>query len=272
MLSFIKNELKQFNIELVSSLKLNECEIRKPYLLERAGIGDGSVVIFAVPYLSKKAIGERNISSYAVSRDYHIFFDLLFEKVISNLKQIYPNNIFVGFTDHSPINEIKAAAKSGLGVVGNNHILITEKYSSYIFIGELITDAILPSFAQEIHICEECGACKSACPVGLNTSECLSALTQKKGILNDAEKLLIVNHGCAWGCDICQQACPHTKKAIQKGSIYTDIDFFNNDLTPLLTSEIIENMDDNEFKMRAYSWRGKDTIKRNLEFLEGKDK
>ena len=179
MLSFIKNELKKFNIELISSLKLSECEIKKPYLIEREGITDGSVVIFAVPYLSKEAFGERNISSYAVSRDYHIFFNLLFEKVIGELKLHYPEHKFAGFTDHSPINEIVAAAKAGLGIIGENHMLITKKYSSYIFIGEIITDAFLPSLSGAPESCEKCGICKRACPVNLNVEGCLSALTQK---------------------------------------------------------------------------------------------
>lgn len=271
MLSFIKNELKKFNIELISSLKLSECEIKKPYLIEREGITDGSVVIFAVPYLSKEAFGERNISSYAVSRDYHIFFNLLFEKVIGELKLHYPEHKFAGFTDHSPINEIVAAAKAGLGIIGENHMLITKKYSSYIFIGEIITDAFLPSLSGAPESCEKCGICKRACPVNLNVEGCLSALTQKKGELTKEEKSAIKNSGCAWGCDICQQVCPHTQKAIKNGTVFSEIDFFNTNLTPLLTSEDIEEMDTDAFKIRAYSWRGKETIKRNLKILEGKE-
>ena len=272
MFSFIKNELEQFNIDLISCLKISECEVRKPYLLEREGIYDGSVIIFAVPYLSPEAYGERNVSSYAVSKDYHYFFKSLFDKVIGNLKSRFPEYKFAGFTDHSPINEIAAASLAGLGVIGENHMLITEKYSSYIFIGEIITNAYLPSLAQRIQSCNRCGSCRAACPVALDTSKCLSALTQKKGILTDEEKVTIKSTCCAWGCDICQQACPHTKKAFENGTLFTKINFFNSDLTPILTSSQIEKMDDNEFQMRAYSWRGKETIKRNLEIIEGKEK
>lgn len=272
MLSFIKNELEQFNIDLISCLKISECELRKPYLLECEGIYEGSVVIFAVPYLSYDAWGERNVSSYAVSRDYHYFFKSLFDKVIGNLKSQFPEYKFAGFTDHSPINEIAAASRAGLGVIGENHMLITEKHSSYIFIGEIITDAKLPPFAKEIQSCIGCGLCRKMCPVGLDTAKCLSALTQKKGVLTNEEESTIKSSNCAWGCDICQQVCPHTKKALENGTLFTKINFFNTDLIPILTSSHIDKMNDNEFQMRAYSWRGKDTIKRNLEILEGKEK
>ena len=39
--------------------------------------------------------------------------------------------------------------------------------------------------------CEHCGACKRACPTGILRGEgvdCLSAITQKKGTLEDSEK------------------------------------------------------------------------------------
>ncbi len=271
MFAYIKSELEKLNIELVSSIPLSECEITRPYLLEKKGIRDGSVIIFAVPYLAESKDKKSNISAYAISRDYHLFFASLFENLLNKLKDKYPDNNFAGFTDHSPINEIKAAAKSGLGVIGKNHLLITEKYSSFVFIGEIITDAILGSYAQEIEYCHNCGHCASACPVGMDIERCLSSITQKKSELNEEEISLIKKHGCAWGCDICQKACPYTLKAINNGTIYTDVDFFKNERTPFLTSEIIEEMNDEEFKARAYSWRGKKVIKRNLEIIEGKE-
>lgn len=271
MLDFIKTELKKNNIDLVSCLHLDECEIKRPYLLDKNGIEHGSVIIFAVPYLSKVAFGKRNVSSYAVSPDYHAFFISLFNTIIPVLKEHFPDKKFAGFTDHSPINEIKAAANAGLGVIGTNHLLLSEKYSSYVFIGEIITDAILPSFFTETKHCIDCKKCLATCPVGTDINRCLSSLTQKKGDLNEDDKALIKEHKCAWGCDICQEVCPYTQKAFKNGTIFTSIDFFNNDLTPSITSESIEKMTENDFKARAYSWRGKQVILRNLKILEEKE-
>lgn len=270
MLDHIKKLLKKYNIELSSSLLLSECEIKRPYLLERNGIDmqSGSVVIFAVPYLTEKSLGKRNISSYAVSRDYHIFFKDLFDSIISDLREKYPHHRFAGFTDHSPINEIDAAARAGIGVRGVNHLLITDKYSSYVFLGEIITDTILPSYASEPRSCTHCGRCIASCPCISDISLCLSSLTQKKGELNDGERKKIKESGCAWGCDICQNVCPYTLSAIKNGTIFTPIDFFKESATPILDSKMIENMSDEKFRERAYSWRGKSTIIRNLKILE----
>ena len=272
MFAFIKSKLEKMNIDLISCISLDECEIIKPYLLEKQGIKSGSVIIFAVPYFSSCDDGKSNISAYAQSRDYHLFFSSLFENLLKELKEKYPENKFVGFTDHSPINEIKAAAKSGLGVLGKNHLLITEKYSSFIFVGEIITDADLESHSKEIENCDNCGLCQAACPIGMEITKCLSSITQKKGDLTVDEIDKIKKHGCAWGCDICQNVCPHTKKAFKNGTIFTEIDFFKTERTPFLTSNMIEEMSDEEFSKRAYSWRGKKVIKRNLTLLEGGEK
>ena len=271
MLDFVKNELLKLNIDTISCLSLDECEITRPHLLEKTGITNGSVIIFAVPYLTPNCPSGRNVSSYAISKDYHIFFKDLFSSLIGKLQQKYPDNIFVGFADHSPINEISAAAKAGLGIIGVNHLLITEKYSSYVFIGELITDAVLPSYADEIKHYINCKKCVLACPVHTNVDSCLSAITQKKGDLKEYEIAQIKKSGCAWGCDICQEACPYTEKAIQNNTIYTSIEFFKTDLTPTLTNADIDNMSDELFSQRAYSWRGKKVISRNLKILEEKE-
>ena len=77
MLEFIKTELKKHNIYLISSINLDSCTIKRRYLLKKSGISEGTAIIIAVPYLTKISAGERNISSYAVSKDYHIFFKSL---------------------------------------------------------------------------------------------------------------------------------------------------------------------------------------------------
>ena len=270
MLDYVKTLLNQQNIDLVASLRLEECTVKRAYLLEKHGISSGSVIIFAVPYLCETD-GKKNISSYAASRDYHSFFATLFGNLIENLKSKYPNNAFVGFSDHSPIDEIEAAARAGLGILGKNRLLITEKYSSYVFLGELITDAVLPTSAGEIKFCINCGKCTKACPMTRDNIPCLSSLTQKKGELTEIEQEMIKKYASAWGCDICQEVCPYTERAIKTGSIYTNIEFFKESRTPHLTSEAIENMSDEEFLARAYSWRGRQTILRNLKILKGED-
>ena len=49
MLNFLSEYFAERKIDLFAPISLSECEIRKPYLLERAGISDGTAVLIAVP-------------------------------------------------------------------------------------------------------------------------------------------------------------------------------------------------------------------------------
>lgn len=269
MLSKIERELYARGIDTIGTLPLSECRILRPYLLEKFGLSEHEelfAIIFAIPYYTH--CEEKNISSYAVPRDYHLFCRELFDGILPILRSVHPSYRFEGFADHSPIDEIHAAALAGIGLLGENGLLITQKYSSYVFLAEIITDAPIDVQGERrIEGCEGCGKCLASCPME-KCGVCLSALTQKKGGLSDDEQKLIIEHGSAWGCDICQQVCPHTERAIKNGTIYTDIDFFKSSRVPVLTSDILDNMDESDFKQRAYSWRGRDTIRRNLLLLE----
>lgn len=274
MINRIKELLENEGIFIYGFCPLDKCIIKKQYLLDKAGIGDGFAVIFAIPYYTRACEEKRNISAYAVGRDYHLFVKELEGRILSELKSSFPNTRFALFADHSPIDERDAAAKVGLGIFGKNRLLITEKYSSYIFLSELIVGAPLPdgNFEEkEIKYCEDCGLCQKACPwLGGECDECLSALTQKKGELNKNEKALIKKYSL-WGCDICTEVCPHTKKAKSDGTVYSPINFFNENAISYLTYEKIADMSDGEFEKRAYSWRGRETILRNTEIAKKGD-
>ena len=271
---YLKSLLAKENIFLVSSLPMTECRVLREYKLSRRGFEDISslnVYMLAVPYKCRDTFG-RNISEYAISNDYHTYFKDLFDRITRSLSEKYPNYRFFGFSDDSPIDEVHAAARSGIGVIGKNNLILTKPYSSYVFLGEIISD-----IPESIHTlsaiegCINCGACQKACPKS-EIGVCLSYLTQKKGALSESESSAIKKYGSVWGCDICQSVCPYTKKAIASGKIYTDIEFFKVSRTPNLTREIIENMSDEEFLKRAYSWRKKETVLRNLDIIyKGKE-
>lgn len=266
---YLKELLDARGISLISSIPLSECKLMREYKLTRCGLDTGDnlcVYMIAVPYKCRE-VKSPSISEYAVCRDYHHFYNNLFLEITKKLEEKFEGYKFCGFADSSPIDEIHASARSGLGIIGKNNMLITEKYSSYVFLGEIITNYPESIFTlTEISECENCGACQRVCPKQ-RYGVCLSALTQKKGVLSIEEENIIKKYGSAWGCDICQAVCPHTKKAINENSIYTNIDFFSEQLTPHPTRESIENMSDSEFALRAYSWRKKETIIRNLDIL-----
>ena len=268
MFSFFTEILQKNAIDCFAPIPLSSCRILRPYLLEREGIKDGTVILMAVPYLTAAATApDRNLSAYAVSRDYHGFFAELFDSLLPLLRKKFPEHRFAGFADHSPIAEVEAAARAGLGVIGENGLLITERYSSYVFLGEIVTDAHIDCNVGEIGTCEGCGACRRACPMH-TLGTCLSALTQKKGDLTADEQEAILKYGSVWGCDICQEVCPHTRSALESGSILSPVPYFGESSIPHLTTSILDSLSDADFRARAFAWRGRDTVRRNLALFE----
>lgn len=272
MFAFLSNFLANEKIDLWGALPLSSCTIHKPYLLEREHIQSGTVILLAIPYYTEACDDPgRNLSAYAVSRDYHSFFKDLFERLLPTLRERFPAHRFAAFADHSPIDEREAAAKAGLGVFGKNHLLLTEKYSSYVFFGELITDAVLPTREVAPQQCIGCNKCMQACPMNHGCPTCLSALTQKKGVLTAEEEAILLRYGSVWGCDLCQEVCPYTEQAKKRGSIHSPIPFFAKECLPHLTEEALLSMSNEAFSTRAYSWRGRETILRNLKLMKEKE-
>lgn len=218
-----------------------------------------TVIVACFPYLlDDPAYKNRNISKYAVVTDYHKVAIERLTKATDMLREVYCGNEFEVFADNSPIPEVRAACAAGLGVCGLNTLLITEKYGSYVFIGEIVTDLEIGAVAAEYKSCIGCGKCIDACPAksisksDFNSKTCLSAVTQKKGELSEAEEKLMKECGCVWGCDICQDVCPMNKNAAT-----TEIEEF-------LSSPAANVSAGCELENRAYEWRGRKVIERNI--------
>ena len=79
-------------------------------------------------------------------------------------------------------------------------------------------------------------------------------------------------YSSVWGCDICQEVCPHTKQALKDKTIFSPIPYFLENTIPYLTKEILDAMTDEEFETRAYAWRTRAVISRNLDLLEMNDR
>jgi len=266
------------------AIPLSICRQSRGYLLDKAGIPPtGTAILFAIPYLIPSEVSHphRNLSLYAVPRDYHGYIKELEATVLPSIQRMFPDNTFILFSDHSPIYEVDAAARAGLGIVGTNGLLITPNYGSFVFIGEVITDADYtsvtgheaPEFPADPPTCEQCGACVRACPAGCcdhDRSNCLSALTQKKGGLTPDEEAAVLRGGLAWGCDACQLSCPHNIRVIEKGQD-TTIPYFVEERKLRLDSAQLSLMSDDAFGLRAYAWRGRAVISRNLALLEGQE-
>ncbi len=267
----MKRIFAEEGIECFGVLPFSACHLRRPDLIERHGISASeiqSAVMFLIPYYVND--GKGNISLYARSGDYHAFTEGLFSRVLPKLEAAYGGRFF-GFADKSPIEENAAASMAGLGVIGDNYMLISPVYGSFVFLGELLSTVSPETLGYDGHAfavmsCPHCGACKRACPMTESGLDCLSAVTQKKGELSEAERAYLKKYGSAWGCDICQLACPMNKAVIESGK-ETPIAFFKKDRIPVLTKDILDAMSEEEFRARSFSWRKRAPLERNLEIL-----
>lgn len=262
--SFFEKE----KIEYFSVLPYSLCRETAPEIMARESFLPKSVIIFLVPYYTGAGV---NISRYAVSRDYHIAIREISSRLIALLSEKFPESSFRAYGDHSPLDERHAAISAGLGILGENGLLINEKYGTYVFIADVVTDISPKALGakdtpEALRFCTRCGACKKACPTGILRGEgndCLSFITQKKGELSKEEAALMREYNTAWGCDECQSVCPYNKNAKT-----TPVPFFYEERIENLTAEILSSMSKAEFNSRAFAWRGRKTVERNLKILE----
>ncbi len=227
-----------------------------------------SIIVCLFNYCS----GEKSvISEYALGEDYHI---VIKNRLLPVLDLLEKNGyIAESFTDNSPFSERHLAYLAGLGFFGMNGMLINKEFGSKFFIAGIVTDCELEEDSPiDNDMCMQCTKCIKACPGGaigenfeFDEKRCASFLTQKKGELSKEEENIIKKSGYVWGCDVCQNVCPYNYS--QK---HTNIHEFINDNKSL--SDIDEDMTNAQFKKlfgdKAYSWRGKSVLIRNMKIFK----
>lgn len=156
------------------------------------------------------------ISRYALCRDYHAVVKEKLAAILDAVKKEFPAADGKPFCDTSPLMEKELARLAGLGFRGKNTLLLSRQAGSYFFLGGLALNLALQPDQPSEDSCGACEQCVKACPTRalqngrLDAGRCLSYwTTQAKWIIpaEAAEK----NPGWAYGCDICQEACPQNK-------------------------------------------------------------
>ena len=229
-----------------------------PLLVRPNRLPEGAkrVIAAAFPYrLPEEYYAGRNISRYAVPRDYHVVCGERLERACALLRAAYPGEKFIWFCDNSPLPEVELAQRAHLGVRGKHNLLITQDYGTWVFLGEIVTTAALPvSGSLPLpNPCENCAApCVAACPVGtFDKAKCLSAITQRKGELEPEDEDQLRRASTAWGCDLCQEACIANQNAR-----IDPLPEFLTDTVACVTAQT-------PVAGRAYAWRGEGVIRRN---------
>ncbi len=154
------------------------------------------------------------VSKYAYGQDYHFVIKEKLKELLFSIQSNIGDVSGRAFVDSAPVLDKAWAAKSGLGWIGKNSNLLTQKVGSFFFIAELIIDLDLEYDSPTTDHCGTCTACIDACPtqaiVGphvVDGSKCISYFTieLKENIPNDLKGKF---DDWIFGCDICQDVCP----------------------------------------------------------------
>lgn len=232
-----------------------------------------SIIVCAFPYFVEDVV-DSNLSKYCYGMDYHIVVKEKLQQIADYIDSEIEGFQYMIFADNGPLVDRYLASVSGIGYYGINNNIITDEYGSFVFIGYIINNYYFESDKKSEKSCAKCGKCIKSCPgkailgnFEMNPKKCLSYITQKKEDLSEDEKIALKNNKKIFGCDICQDVCPHNI-SISK----TNIKEFKEELIYNLKEEEINNISNKEFRRRykekAFSWRGKKIIQRNIEILE----
>ena len=214
------------------------------------------------------------ISKYAYGQDYHFVIKQKLNELLYQIQNEIGAVSGRAFVDSAPVLDKAWAAKSGLGWIGKNSNLITQKVGSFYFIAELIVDLDLEYDASTTDHCGTCTACIDACPTQaivapyvVDGSKCISYFTielkeniptEMKGKFND----------WAFGCDVCQDVCPWNRfsKPHSEPLFNPNQEILN--FTKKDWIEITEDTFKKVFSKSAVKRTKIDGLKRNISFLK----
>ncbi len=216
------------------------------------------------------------VAKYAYGKDYHWVIKDKLKTLLSQVRDEVGEINGRVFVDSAPVMERQWAAKSGLGWLGKNTLLLNRSYGSFFFLAELIIDLELKYDNPIGDFCGTCTKCLDACPTNafpqpgvLDASRCISYLTieLKDEIPADFEGKF---KNWIFGCDICQDVCPwnrfskpHHETAFEPSESFKKLT--NNEW-----EEMTEDVFNAVFKhtaLKRADWKG---IKKNIAFVKKK--
>ncbi|WP_143959583.1 tRNA epoxyqueuosine(34) reductase QueG [Litoribacter populi] len=215
------------------------------------------------------------LAKYAYGKDYHFVVKDKLKEFLFSLKEKVGEVDGRAFVDSAPVMERQWAAKSGIGWLGKNSLLLNRKMGSFFFLAELIIDLeASPDMPMAKDFCGSCTKCIDACPTDAITqagvvdgSKCISYFTiELKDELPSEMKGKFENW--MFGCDICQDVCPWNRfsKPHQEPEFLPHPDLKN--MTNQDWEEITQETFSKVFQKSAVKRTKLTGLKRNIDFLK----
>ncbi|GEM_PF-62238 len=159
------------------------------------------------------------IARYALGDDYHEVMKPRLHALADAIRRQWPVAEMKCGVDSSPILEREFAAASGIGWLAKNTCIINPGLGSWLLLGEVLTSLDLACDEPAKDYCGTCTRCIDACPTNAITApyqmdprRCISYLNiEHRGLLDEQQQRSLGNW--LFGCDICQEVCPHNRKA-----------------------------------------------------------
>jgi epoxyqueuosine reductase len=160
------------------------------------------------------------VARYAWGRDYHRVMTKRLSALVNRMRcgidETFDARVCV---DTAPLLEREYAAAAGIGWIGKNTMVLDRALGSYFCLGEVVTTLDLAPDEPVAGGCGTCTRCLDACPTRalhapyeMDASRCISYLTiELREVIPDELKPRMGNW--IFGCDICQEVCPHNRQA-----------------------------------------------------------
>jgi len=224
-------------------------------------------VAYATPAPPRRPLRGR-VSNYAWSRDYHARLHAVLAPIARALDEVAGEPCSRVVCDTAPLAERAFAARAGLAWIGKHTNAIVPGAGSFVFLGEVLATLDIEPDAPLKKSCGSCARCVTACPTGalrgdytIDASRCISDLTQRTDGIPRALRPLVGEW--VWGCDLCQDVCPPTRRAGTRGapSFAPHGEAAAPDLQALLALRSAGYK--RTFRGTAMGWRGAATLRRN---------
>jgi epoxyqueuosine reductase len=160
----------------------------------------------------------RMVARYARGRDYHNSLRKRVRALAAFVRTLGEGVEARPMSDTAPVLERAWAARAGIGFVGKNGIVIAPGLGSYFLLAEVVTTLRLAADTPIEERCGRCTMCLDACPTQafvapfvLDAGACVSTTTiEQRGPI--PVRLRIASSERLFGCDVCQDVCPHNAK------------------------------------------------------------